>query len=298
MIKIITDSSSDIPLSTVEKYDIEVLPIGIIQDEIEYTIGKDIDTNSLIEKMKSGEVLKTSQVPRALIYMTMEKYIKEGCDVMYIPLSSGISGTYDNAVAARNELKEIYTDANVEIVDSKSATMGHGIVTIKAAMLRDKGYTFENIIKELDNIIKNQVHLFTVNDLEYLFRGGRLSKSSKIIGGLLNIFPMLYIEREKGKIISIDKSRGKKAFLNSLKKQANKLSKDGKFDPNQSVLICPADWDDMANETKEFFIKELGVKEENVLIKELGCVITSHTGPGTLTIFFSSDPGELNIVEF
>ncbi len=294
MIKIFTDSSSDIPKGVLDKYKIDVLPIGIMQDEKEYTIGQDIDSNLLIEKMKEGQDFKTSQVTRALIYFNIEKYIKEGYQVIYLPLSSGISGTYNNALGAKEDLLKVYPNAQIEIVDSKSATYGHGIVTIKAAILAEKGYGIKEIITKLNDIIENQIHLFTVNDLEYLFRGGRLSKSSKIIGGLLNILPILYIERKEGKIISIDKARGKKAFLNKVKQQANKLSKTGTFNSNQSVVIAHADWEEMAEDTKEFFINDLGVKRENVHIRELGCIITAHTGPGTLTIFFSSDPGELN----
>ncbi len=297
MLKIITDNASDIPLSTIEKYKIEVLPIAIMDGENEYFIGENINTEKLINNMKNGVVYKTSQVTRALIYLTFEKFVKEGFDVIYLPLSSGISGTFDNALGARNDILEKYPKANIAVIDSKSATMGQGIITIKAAMMASKGMEFNKIVEKIKYIVKTQVHLFTVGNLEYLYRGGRLSKTSKVLGGLLNIMPLLFIEREEGKIIPIDKARGKKAFFKILQKNINNLSKDNKFDPNQSIVICPADWDEMAKDVKKFFIENMNVSEENIHIEELGCIITSHTGPETLTLFFSSDPGEENIIE-
>lgn len=296
MVKIITDNASDIPKATIEKYDIKVFSIAMIAEDKEYFIGENINTKELIENMKKGLVYKTSQVTREIIYLTFEEFIKNGHEVLYIPLSSGISGTFDNAIGAKNDVLKKYPHGRVEVIDSKSATMGQGIITIKAAMMARDGKDLDYIIDKLDDIIKNQIHLFTVGDLEYLYRGGRLSKTSRILGGLLNIMPLLYIEREDGKIIARDKARGKKAFFKMLEKNLNELSKDNNFDPNQSIFICPADWDEMAEETRRFFIEDMNVAKENVHIEELGCIITSHTGPETITLFFSSDPKDINTI--
>ena len=195
-------------------------------------------------------------------------------------------------MSVKVELLNKYPEGKLFIIDSKSATMGQGMVTIRAAMLNEDGKSVEEIVKSLEEIVENQIHLFTVGDLEYLYRGGRLSKTSQIIGGLLNIMPILYVDRERGKIESIDKVRGFMAFLKKVSVWANKISKDGKFNPNQTVVICHGDWEEVALKTKRYFIEEMGVEAENVIISKLGCVIGAHTGPEAITIFFSADPKE------
>lgn len=297
MIKIVSDDGADLPLETVKKYNIEILPIAVIENDEEYFIGKNINEEEMFANMRKGTVYRTSQVTRAYMLDKFEKYLEEGLDVIYLPLSSGISGTYDTALSVREELLEKYPNSKLFVVDSKGATMGQGMITIKAAMLAKSGKTAEEIVGELDHIVENQIHLFTVGDLEYLYRGGRLSKTSQIIGGLLNIMPILFVERDKGKIESIDKVRGFKAFLKKVNEWSNKLSKDGKFNPNQTVVLCHGDWEEVAFKTKEFFVEEMGVKEENVVISNLGCVIGAHTGPEAITIFFSGDPGDIPFIE-
>lgn len=297
MIKIVSDDGADLPLETVKKYNIEILPIAVIENDEEYFIGKNINEEEMFANMRKGTVYRTSQVTRAYMLDKFEKYLEEGLDVIYLPLSSGISGTYDTALSVREELLEKYPNSKLFVVDSKGATMGQGMITIKAAMLAKSGKTAEEIVGELDHIVENQIHLFTVGDLEYLYRGGRLSKTSQIIGGLLNIMPILFVERDKGKIESIDKVRGFKAFLKKVNEWSNKLSKDGKFNPNQTMVLCHGDWEEVAFKTKEFFVEEMGVKEENVVISNLGCVIGAHTGPEAITIFFSGDPGDIPFIE-
>ncbi|MFB0972891.1 MAG: DegV family protein [Tissierellia bacterium] len=292
MIKIITDDGADLPLETVKKYNIEILPIAIIANEKEHFIGKNITSDEMYSNMRKGLVYRTSQVTRTYMLEKFEELLKEDKEIIYLPLSSGISGTYETALSVKVELLNKYPEGKLFIIDSKSATMGQGMVTIRAAMLNEDGKSVEEIVKSLEEIVENQIHLFTVGDLEYLYRGGRLSKTSQIIGGLLNIMPILYVDRERGKIESIDKVRGFMAFLKKVSVWANKISKDGKFNPNQTVVICHGDWEEVALKTKRYFIEEMGVEAENVIISKLGCVIGAHTGPEAITIFFSADPKE------
>lgn len=293
MIKIITDDGADLPLEIVKKYNIEIFPIAVIANDKEHFIGKNINSDEMYSNMRKGIFYRTSQVTRAYMLEKFESYLKEGLEIIYLSLSSGISGTYETALSVQVELLEKYPDGKLFIIDSKSATMGQGMITIRAAMLNEEGRTLEEIVKSLEDIVENQIHLFTVGDLEYLYRGGRLSKTSQIIGGLLNIMPILYIERDRGKIESIDKVRGLNAFLKKVSEWSNKLSKDGKFNPNQTIVLCHGDWEEVALKTKDFFVKDMGVKEENVIISNLGCVIGAHTGPEAITIFFSANPKEI-----
>lgn len=297
MLKIITDSGSDLPLDTINKYDIEVFPLCIIDGNDELFIGEDINRDKLFENMKNGQVYKTSQASPAYILEKFKEFVINGYDVLYLPISSGISGTYETALSAKNEVLKSFPHGKIEVMDTKAATMGQGMITIKAAMLDKKGLSIEEIVKELEYIIENQIHLFTVGNLEYLYRGGRLSKTAKIIGGLLDMKPVLELERKEGKIVPLDKARGFHGFLRKLKGYVNKLSKDGKFDPNQTVIICHGKWEDEAKMTKDFFVEELKVTESNIEILDLGCVIGSHTGPEVLTVFFSSDPEALRYLE-
>ena len=292
MIKIITDDGADLPLETVKKYNIEILPIAIIANEKEHFIGKNITSDEMYSNMRKGLVYRTSQVTRTYMLEKFEELLKEDKEIIYLPLSSGISGTYETALSVKVELLNKYPEGKLFIIDSKSATMGQGMVTIRAAMLNEDGKSVEEIVKSLEEIVENKIHLFTVGDLEYLYRGGRLSKTSQIIGGLLNIMPILYVDRERGKIESIDKVRGFMAFLKKVSVWANKISKDGKSNPNQTVVICHGDWEEVALKTKRYFIEEMGVEAENVIISKLGCVIGAHTGPEAITIFFSADPKE------
>lgn len=298
MLKIITDQGADLPLETVNKYDIEVFPILVIDGEEELYIGESIDRDTLFENMKKGKVYKTSQVPRSYMVNRFKTLVEDGYDIIYLPLSSGISGTYNCAISAKIEVLEIYPHARIEIVDCKAATMGQGVITIKAAMMNKKGMSVDEIVEELEDIVKNQIHLFTVGNLEYLYRGGRLSRTSKIIGGLLNMMPILHVDREDGKLKSLDISRGGiNGLLKKISEWVVKLSEDENFDPNQSIVICHGQWEEVAEKTKEMFVEKLDVTECNIHILDLGCAIGAHTGPEVLTIFFSANPGVYRYIE-
>lgn len=298
MIKIITDDGGDLPVRTQKKYDIDILPIAIIQDENEFFIGKNIEVKDMFDKMRAGEVFRTSQVTRMDMYESFEKYVKEGREVLYITLSSGLSGTYENALGAKEDLLGKYPDAKIYIVDSKSATAGQACVVVRAAMMARDGYSIDEILKETEHNIENQMHMFTVGDLEFLYRGGRLSKTSAMLGGLLNIMPILCVEREHGTLKPIDKVRGQKAFLKKLKQKMNYFSKDKQFFKDQTVVIAKGQWDEMTAMTKEFLINEMGINEANIEIVDIGCVVSAHTGPEVITVFFTSDNTKYNILEF
>lgn len=290
MIKIITDDGADISKELIEKFDIEVLPISVIQDEKEYFIGENIDSDYLYEKMREGESFGTSQVTRQKLFSVFEKYAKEGIPCIYIPLSKGISSTYESAIFVKDEVQKEYPEAKIYVLETTSASTGQGMLVLKSAQVARKEEDFEKVVEKIIKIDQTQEHLFTVGELKYLYRGGRLSKTSQVIGGLLNIIPIMSVDKDNGKLFLYETVRGDKGFFRKLKTKLDKKSKDGKFNKDQTIFISHGQWEDMALKAKDFLVNEVGVKEENIVFSRVGCVIGTHTGPEILIIAFSSDP--------
>lgn len=290
MIKIITDDGADVPVEYIDKYDIDILHIAINDGEKEYINGVNITKEKLYEGMRLGKVYKTAQVTLPDLIDCFTKYAEEGREAIYLPLSSGISGTYSTAVIARDQVKEKYPDAKIAVIDSLCAAFGQGMLVIKAAKLAHSGMEFDELVETLEEMKYKQEHVYSVDSLEYLYRGGRISAASKVVGGLLNIKPILGLEKENGTLLSIDKARGRKAFFNKILENMNKLSSGGTFNPNQSIGINHGDWEDEAVRLKDFLVSETGIAEENVIISFVGPVIGAHTGPEILCVFFSADP--------
>ncbi|MDO5028456.1 MAG: DegV family protein [Bacillota bacterium] len=297
MIKLLSDDGADISPSRLEQFDIELLPIPINDGENEYIMRKNISNEELFQGMRDGINYKTSQVTEAYILNRFEELAKEGAEVMYLTLSSGLSGTYDNACRAKEKVLESYPDAKIEVIDSLGASLGLGAAILRAALMKEAGASYEEIIADTKNQIKNQMYFFTVGDLKYLHRNGRLSKTSAVIGGLLNIMPIIWIDQADGKLKAIDKVRSKKAYFKKIKTLMNKYSKDGKFNPDQVVTIAHGQWTEMMDEAVEF-LKEMGVKEENIIKEQMGCVIGAHTGSEVFTLYYSQDPGSYEMYKY
>ncbi|WP_425539639.1 DegV family protein [Microaceticoccus formicicus] len=290
MIKIITDDGADVPVRYVEQYNLDILPIAINDGEHEFFNGVNITKDDVYNGMREGKVYKTAQVTLSKLIEVFTKYASEGVPVIYLPLSSGISGTYSTAVIAMNDVLEKFPDAKIEVVDSLSATFGEGMLAIKLAKLRDKGMEFESLVEKAKELRYYQEHIYSVDTLEYLYRGGRVSKASKVVGGLLNIKPILGLEKEKGTLNSIDKARGSKGLFSKILENMNRLSKDGEFNPKQTIAICHGDWEEEALRLKEYLVKNAGMAEEDVMISFIGPVIGAHTGPEILGVCFSTNP--------
>lgn len=208
-VQILSDSACDLPEEILDEYDIDILPIIVIKDDTEYLDKVTIDPKELYDNMRAGQVYKTAQIPPKMFEEKFEEYAAKGEDVIYIAFSSGLSSTYQTSVLVRDSLKEKYPNINIDIVDSKSASVGFGLLVHKAAQMAKEGKSKEEILKMLDFYIEHIEHIFTVDNIEYLFRGGRVTRTQAFVGGLLNIKPILDMP-EDGTLRPIEKVRGRK----------------------------------------------------------------------------------------
>ena len=282
-LKIITDSAADLPKEIIEQYNIDVIPLRVYsEDEKEYFDGLTLDSKTLFNEMRNGKVFKTSLPSYEYIYNTFAKYAKENTPCIYIAFSSELSGTYQSAVMVKNEFDEEFPDFDLEIFDTKSASIGQGLIAVNAAKLAMNGATKEEVINNIKHSIGHIEHIFTVDDLQYLVRGGRLSKVAGFVGNLLNIKPILHVE--DGKLIPLEKIRGSKKLI---KRILEIMESRGTNLSTQLIGISHGDDLDKAIEIKNAMAETFGCKE--FVINSIGSAIGAHAGPGTLAIFFMNE---------
>jgi len=283
-IKIITDSACSLPKEILEELDITVAPLTLQLGEKSFTDGVDIDPEAMMEDMKEGKVYKTSQVSPAAFEEIFEKYIGAFDTVIYIAFSSEISGTYQGSVIAKNQLLEKYDGQktfDLELVDSKCIALGSGLIVKRAAEMAKEGKSKEQILEAVNYYAPNMEHIFTVEDLNYLYRGGRVSYTSAFVGGLLNIKPILNVE--DGKLIPFEKIRSRKK---AIKRIVEIVKERGVNLDKQLIGINHGNDREGAELLREMLKEEVGAKD--FLITTLPAVIGAHTGPGTLSAFFLS----------
>lgn len=278
-VRILTDSGSDLPLQFLKDNDITLLPLKVLLNDQEYEDLITIEPKTIFNAIRNGNVPKTSQVSPLEFEKTFIEMARQKEEGIYLAFSSQLSGTYQTAVMIRDQVKETYPDFNLAIIDTKCASLGQGLVVMDALKLAKSGASLDELVKRAQFVSFHMEHLFTVDDLDYLAKGGRVSKASAFLGGLLNIKPLLNVE--DGKLVPIEKIRGKKKLLHRIVEVMNERGVELE---KQTVGISHADDMETALEMKKLIQDELHPKE--VLITEIGAVIGSHTGPGTIAIFF------------
>lgn len=281
-IKIITDSACDLPKNLLDELDIEVIPLIVYLDEKEYLDSETIDPTELLNKMRNGSAPKTAQVPMDRFEKTFKKYAENKQSCIYIAFSSNLSGTYQTSEIVKRQILEDYSDFDLDIVDTKGASIGFGLTVHKAAMMAKEGKSKNEILDTINFYKEHMEHIFTVDDLEYLYRGGRVSNASKIIAGVLNIKPILQVE--DGKLIPIEKLRGRNK---AIKRMVDIMGERGKDLKNQIIGISHGDDLEAAMKIKSMIEEKFG--SDKFLINTIGCAIGSHSGPGTLSIFFLNE---------
>ncbi|MDQ0198150.1 DegV family protein [Neobacillus ginsengisoli] len=278
-IKILADSACDLPLSFYTENNVTLIPLKVHVNGQEYEDVKNIDSKTVYDAIRSGSVPKTSQASPLLFEETFTKMAENNEDGIYIAFSSELSGTFQTAVMILDQVKEKYPSFNLTIVDTKCASLGQGLIVKEAAKLAANNVSKEEILKDVHFRVQHMEHLFTVEDLDYLAKGGRVSKASAFLGGLLNIKPVLNVE--DGKLVPIEKIRGKKKVLRRL---IELMKERGAHLSDQIIGISHADNEETALEVKAMIVEEFHPKE--VYISSIGSAIGAHTGAGTISIFF------------
>lgn len=276
---IVTDSSCDLAPEKSAELGVLVLQLDVIVDDEPPRLNCDIDSKEFYDKLRAGSMAKTSAVNLDTFLKTFRAIAEQGKDVLYLGFSSGLSNTFNAGAAALEELAEEFPDRKLYAVDTKAASLGQGLLVYLAAMHKQSG---EDIDEVRDYVVENipyLCHWFTVDDLHFLKRGGRVSPTVAVVGSVLGIKPILHVDDE-GHLISVSKVRGRKAAILKLA-ETLKLTA---WDPvNTPVFISHGDCLEDAQFLAES-LKSCGVKD--VYINPVGPVIGAHAGPGVLALFF------------
>ncbi|MDO4518808.1 MAG: DegV family protein [Eubacteriales bacterium] len=282
---ITTDANSDLPESYLQEHGIGCAYFSYSMDGNNYTYETFLPVREFYAKMRAGSLPTTAAVNPEDIRNLIEPYLKEGKDVFHIAFSSGLSTGYNSSRIAVEELKEEYPERKIAVVDSLAASLGQGLLVHYAQKLKEEGKDFDTVVKWTQEHLQNIVHLFTVDDLNHLHRGGRVSKTTAIVGGMLNIKPILHVDSE-GHLINIGKIRGRKKSLQELVRLMDEKIGSHK-DSCDTVFISHGDCEEDANYVMKLVKEKYPVKVE--LINFVGATIGAHSGPGTLALFFMGD---------
>ncbi|MBQ6589274.1 MAG: DegV family protein [Butyrivibrio sp.] len=247
-------------------------------------LGKSISFKDFYDSMAKGAMTKTSQVSVGEYVEYFESFLKDGKDVLHATLSSGISGTLNSATIARDQLKEKYPDRKLYVIDSLAASAGYGLLMNKLADLRDDGMSIDDLYQwAIEHRLECQ-HWFFVSDLKYLIRGGRVSKVAGTIGNVLNICPLMNVDYQ-GRLIVRSKVRGKSAVIKAQVEKMVQLAEGG-IDYDGDCYISNSDCYDDARAVADLIEEKFPKMKGKVKIYSIGTTIGSHTGPGTVALFF------------
>ena len=280
MTKIIIDSTSDLPDGIIKKYSIDILPLRVFIKDKEYLDKVTISVEDVYDAMRKGICPMTSLPNPKKTYEAFKKYASNGIDFIFYSFSSKLSSTYETCYLIIEKLKKEFPNVKMDIVDTKAGSFASGLIALQGAMLAKLGNKFEDIVKASKENIQYIEHIFTIDDLSWLLKGGRISKSGAIIGNALNIKPILDVQ--DGKMVVIKKIRGRKRALNTVVDLVQQRIKEF---PNQIIGITHADDLKTALEIKDMIIERIG-NNNNILIEKIGSVLGSHLGIGGVGVFF------------
>ena len=281
--KIITDSTIDMDHKMIEELGLTVVPLRFTIDGKTYKDKADLSdmpTETFYAKLREGKMSTTSQINADEFTRVFEPVLQGGEDVLYIAFSSGLSGTCQSAFIARDELKEKYPERKIYVFDSLCASLGEGLLVYHAAMLKRAGTDIDSLYKWLGENVLKLCHWFTVDDLNHLKRGGRVSPAVAIIGTALGIKPVMHVDDE-GHLIPVSKVRGRRKSLDAL---VEHMAETCDKPESQTIFIGHGDSKEDAEYVAKLVRQKFKVK--NIILNYIGPVIGSHSGPGTLALFF------------
>ena len=278
---IFTDSACDIKPEILKEWGVESLPLTFrFSDEDHEYIDGEIDTADFYARMRAGGVAKTSAVNAERFIEEFEKILSAGRDILYVGFSSGLSTTFNSGRLAAEQLKEKYPDRKIIAVDSLSASAGFGLLVYLTVQKKNEGATIEEAAAYVEDMRFHLCHWFTVDDLVYLKRGGRISPTLAFVGNALGIKPILHMDDE-GHLINMTKVRGRRSSVIALADKYGELALDKE---GGTVFICNGDCEKDVDELKSVLKERYGA--EVMIVTPTGTVIGAHSGPGTLALFF------------
>ena len=288
MLRIITDSASDLPREYIEKHELHVIPTPVVTDDVDYFDGATIETKEfygILDDIKRD--VKTYHINPAMFTDAFLPYAKAGDTIIYLCFSTGIAGTYNAANVAKANVLEEYPDFDLTIIDSKCASIGFGLVVSKLVTMLEKGASKEEIIEAAEYFITHVRHVFTVHTLAYLIKGGRLTKFKGTLAETLDMKPVLIVD-ENGALSVIKTVRGRKKSLRFL---ADYAKEHGYRLEEQTVALCHGEDEEGRDYMLSLIEEEMHPK--SVMIGIVGCAIGAHTGRGIIGFcFFDADEGK------
>lgn len=281
-----TETNSDMSEEFLSKNNILVIPHYYNVEEKMYGgDGDHLTIKEFYDEMRAGKKVGTAASNPAVILDEFTKAAAEGKDIIHISFSSGLSGGYQNVVNGANEVMEEYPDCRIEVIDTLSASLGEGLMLELAVRMKNEGASFDDIVAEVKKVSEHISVQFTVDSLEYLYRGGRLSKTSATLGTMINLKPVLHIDNE-GKLVAVSKVRGRRKSLSTM--LANMEAKLGSYKDKQIFIgIMHGDCEEEALALRDMVKEKFGY--ENFVIEPIGPSIGAHSGPGTMGLVFLGD---------
>ncbi|MDD2981356.1 MAG: DegV family protein [Hespellia sp.] len=276
---ITTDSTVDLPKEYLQEKQIPIMHLTYTIDGETYPDMEGLSSKEFFDKIRTGSLPSTSQVNPEEAREIMEPFLKEGKDILHIGFSSGLSGSCNSARIAGEELSAEYPERRIHVIDSLSACMGEGLLLYKAIAQKESGKSMEEIFEWIEENKLHVCHNVTVDDLNHLHRGGRISKATAVLGTMIKIKPIIHVN-EEGKLVVIGKERGRKS---SLHKIVDMLAVQSRGWENDIIMITHGDCIDDAQYVAKLVREKLGV--DHVMIHTIGTVIGSHTGPGVVAVF-------------
>lgn len=287
MFKLVTDNTADLPLEYLKEQNVDYMFLSYILDGVSYEKEKQLDWKKFYAMMREGKMPTTSQVNPDEARAFFEACIRENSEVLYLAFSSGLSGTCNSARIAAEEVMEAHPGVKIMVVDSLCASLGEGLFVHKAVTMRNQGKSMEETAQWLTEHIGNFVHVFTVDDLFHLYRGGRVSRTAAVFGTLASIKPKLHVDDE-GHLIVIGKVRGRKKSLNALVDyMEEKMGSWLQENRDDYVFISHGDALEDAEYVRDRIRERFGI--EHFLINNIGPTIGAHSGPGTIALFFMGE---------
>lgn len=283
--KITTDNTADLPYSYYQEHDIEYMYLTYQLEGKNYGKNNELNCKEFYDKMRNGSMPTTSQVNSEEAKEVLRPILEEGFDILHLAFSSGLSGSYNSVRLAAEELAEEFPERKIIVVDSLCASLGEGLFVDKAVELKEEGKTLEENAAWLEEHKVNFCHVFTVDDLFHLHRGGRVSKVTAVVGTMINLKPLLHVDNE-GHLIPVGKVRGRKKSLAGLVAMMEERMGSWK-DKNEKIFISHGDCQEDAEYVAKLVKEKFGY--ETFLINTIGATIGTHSGPGTVALFFMGD---------